>query len=168
MRLTTVHDAVPIPRAILTVSVDASVTVAARIMRENDVHNLVVVDTRGGVVGVLSQKDLFRAAVDASGSWSSKPDAIVSELTVRLPQFANDDTTLEEALELMVKHRCSALPIVRSTGLVGLITETDLLRALAKLLQAATPLEDARRKSVVTLANPLIQKALQIVADAGI
>lgn len=167
MRPTTVHDAVPIPRAVLTISADASVAVAARLMRENDVHNLVVVDGRGGVIGVIAQRDLFAALFDDSGS-SSKPGAIVSELMVRLPQCVTEDTTLEEALELMARHRCSALPILRPTGLASLITETDLLLALAKILKEATPLEGARRKSVVTLANPLIQKALQLIADAGI
>lgn len=168
MRPTTVHDAVPIPRAVLTVSADASVAVAARLMRTNDVHNLVVVNDRGDVTGVIAQRDMFGAVVDASGSMPSNTVASVSELMVRLPQCATDETTLEEALELMARYRCSALPIIRPTGLVGLITETDLLRALANILKEATPLEGARRKSVVTLANPLIQKALQLISDAGI
>jgi CBS domain-containing protein len=46
---------------------------------------------------------------------------------------------VEEAARLMVSARISALPVVQDTRLIGLVTETDLLRILSDVMRTGEP-----------------------------
>ncbi len=48
------------------------------------------------------------------------------------------DARVEDAARLMIEHRIGGLPVVRGSELVGILTETDLVRAFVELVEAAT------------------------------
>jgi CBS domain-containing protein/RNA polymerase-binding transcription factor DksA len=113
---------------------------ALALMVEHDIRHLPVVDARGRVVGVLSIDDL-RAALPASAGKGAHPDALahlelgagrVGELMSFTPECTTADTPLAEAADRMAELRIGCLPVIESQGgLVGILTETDALRALA-------------------------------------
>lgn len=87
------------------------------------------------VVGVVSQRDLFRSALTAAvlgfGKRAQKAilhtlrvKEVMSEPAITVPP----ETTVEDASRLMLETKIGCLPVVDGGALVGLVTETDALR----------------------------------------
>jgi CBS domain-containing protein len=94
---------------------------------------------RGGnrVVGVVSHRDLLAASlsrvmeIDPRDHRSFLRSVEISEVMSKPVITIEPDRTIREAAELMIRHKIGCLPVVDSLGTpVGLITETDLLRAV--------------------------------------
>jgi len=86
------------------------------------------VDDQGALVGIVTDRDMRRH----HGYYSSTlVDAAMTEKVVTvLP-----DDPIEKAAELVLRHKIDGLPVVREDGaLVGIITVTDLVRALVRCL----------------------------------
>jgi acetoin utilization protein AcuB len=76
------------------------------------------------------------------------------------------DATLEEAAELMIRHKLGGLPVMEADGIVcGIITETDLLVELQNLLGA----QDAGYRVVVRVPdrNGEFRKLVRVISDRG-
>lgn len=104
-------------------------------------HMPVMSGTR--LVGVLSQRDLFRAAVssaldfrpEAQRGWLSKirvEDAMTGDVITARP-----DWTIRQAVDVMVEKQIGCLPVVEEGRLIGLLSETDCLRLLGRILAQA-------------------------------
>jgi acetoin utilization protein AcuB len=110
---------------------------AERMMRSARIRHLPVVSD-GELVGIVSYRDLLQFALEhlerePSGVETLRSRAIES-LMSRDPVTATSGTTLHEAALRMLRHRIGCLPIVDgrakgSTRVIGLLTESDLLRA---------------------------------------
>ncbi|MBX6771357.1 MAG: CBS domain-containing protein [Chloroflexi bacterium] len=149
-------------RHVTTVTPDTPVrTVVDQLIRRG-VKALPVVDEAGRVVGIITGGDLMRRGglgirLSLRGSisdpelmvWSQRVER--SELTARQvmtpnPRTVTPDTLLDEAILLMVRHSIKRLPVTVDGGrLVGIISRTDLLRALA----ADRPTAESRSAAMV-------------------
>jgi CBS domain-containing protein len=104
-------------------------------------HMPVVSDER--LVGLLTQRDLFRAAVSsvlafrpaAEREWLAK--IRVAEVMTKEVCTARPDWTIRQAVDIMVDKRIGCLPVVDGDRLVGLLSETDCLRLLGQMLARA-------------------------------
>jgi acetoin utilization protein AcuB len=107
---------------------------AKALMTSGPVRHLPVLD-EGRVVGVVSQRDLFRSALMAAvlGFARGAQEAllrtlrakdVMSERVITVPP----ETTMVDASRLMLEARIGCLPVVQDGVLVGLVTETDALR----------------------------------------
>jgi CBS domain-containing protein len=124
----------------VTLDADEHLDLADDIMRLGRVRHLPVV-SGGRLVGILSQRDLLRAAVssllqlrgDAERGWL----AAVPVKAVMTPQVVTVPPTLalRAAVRLMIEKRIGCLPVVEGDRLVGLISESDCLAHLAHLLE---------------------------------
>jgi acetoin utilization protein AcuB len=124
----------------VTIQPEASVPEALDLMREKKVRRLPVLDAHGKLIGMVSEKDLLYASPSPSTTLSSweipsimaklKVDSIMTKKLVTILE----DLPLEEAARIMVDKRIGGLPVLRDGALVGIITETDILRALLHLL----------------------------------
>jgi CBS domain-containing protein/RNA polymerase-binding transcription factor DksA len=117
---------------------DAPAQEALELMLEHGIRHLPVVDARGRVVGVISIDDL-RAALPLSAAARTVGMEIgagrVGELMTFAPHCVRAETPLGEAADRMAELRIGCLPVVESEGgLVGILSETDALRALAATL----------------------------------
>ena len=99
------------------------------------VRHLPVVDG-GRLVGVVSQRDLLAAglsqALEFDGTQRRRflRSVAVSDVMSGAPITADADLSLEGAAKLMLAHRIGCLPVIDEKGVpVGIVTETDLLRA---------------------------------------
>jgi acetoin utilization protein AcuB len=96
-------------------------------------------------VGIVAEKDILYASPSPATSLSiHEIHYLVSKLTVgeimtKKVFTIADDTPLEEAARVMADHRIGALPVMRNDKLVGIITETDIFKALLELLGAREP-----------------------------
>jgi CBS domain-containing protein len=127
---------------------------AARIMLANHVTGLPVLDTDGKLVGNVSEGDLLRRAelgTDGKPMNSLKaflhPSSVaedylvtharpVSGVMTHKPASVTPATELNEVAELMLRRHIKRLPVLDEGKLVGVISRTDLLRALVRKLIA--------------------------------
>lgn len=90
------------------------------------------------VVGVLSQRDLFRSAlVKAMGLKPGEQKDLLKALPIRevmsTPVISVvPGATIKQAARLMMERKIGCLPVLEEGALVGLVTETDILRYVAE------------------------------------
>lgn len=117
-------------RSVATCTCDDSLETAARIFWERDAGVVPVVDARGVIVGMLTDRDVCIAA------WSrgARPGELrVGDAMSKRVQVCWPDDSVEVALELMVEQRVRRLPVVDSERrLLGLVSLCDLARAAAR------------------------------------
>ncbi len=120
----------------VTIAVDESVASAEQLMSHRGITGLPVVDRVGRLKGVLSQTDIVRA--HASGQpLASWPGLAVRHLMTSPALTIRLDETLLNAARMMEQHHVHRLVVVAPDGEhpVGVISTTDLVRALADLLE---------------------------------
>jgi CBS domain-containing protein len=143
-------------REVISIGPDEPVREVARLMLARRISGVPVVDAERRVLGVVSEGDLIRRPEletdQARGGWlslfvsgdESARDFIkshglkASEVMTQPAICATPDLPLAEVVRLMERHRIKRLPVTESGRLAGLVTRTDLLRALATR-QAASP-----------------------------
>jgi acetoin utilization protein AcuB len=126
---------------VITVESSASLTHAQRMMHEFNIRHLPVVDEEDVLVGILSSGDIRRARPSDAHLLSVwELNYLWDKLTVqnvmsRHVITISADAPLTDALTIMIERRFSSLPVLDEyKRLVGILTEIDLFRALAKLI----------------------------------
>jgi CBS domain-containing protein len=128
-------------REVTTLDADDTLDLADDIMRLGRVRHFPIVS--GGVlVGVLSQRDLFRAAASSllQLHWESSR-AVLAAVPVKAVMSTDvhaigPDRPLRDAVAMMLREKIGCLPVVEDGRLVGLVSESDALRLLGDLLAA--------------------------------
>jgi CBS domain-containing protein len=97
---------------------------------------------QGDIVGIVTQRDLFKAAMSSTMGYGEKAQKAYLQ-SVRVKEIMTypvvtiiPDTSVAAAAEMLITKGIGCLPVVDGTTLVGMITKTDLLRCL-KALEAA-------------------------------
>jgi acetoin utilization protein AcuB len=121
-----------VPAAV--VAPDDSLHVADGIMSMGAVRHLPVV-SGGELVGVVSQRDILRAP-GLLAPLIESASAILKELRVEDVMSSpvvtiGAEASVQEAANRVLKHRVGCLPVLEAGRLVGIVTTSDLLRAIA-------------------------------------
>jgi acetoin utilization protein AcuB len=123
----------------ITVDSESLVLDAQRIMRENNIRRLPVVD-KGNLVGIVTQHDLLQASPSPATSLSIHElnyllaKMKVKEVMKKNPITLSPDTPFEEALRFGQDKKIGSFPIMDKGKLVGIITESDIVRFLTRAL----------------------------------
>jgi len=129
----------------LTISPDAAFPDAFRMMRDNRIRHLPVVDEQQKLVGVVARTDLLHASPSAGGALSLfELNYVLANLHIRdvmtsPPITVPEEVPLEEAARLMVEKKIGSLPVMRNGVLVGMITETDIFETFVEVLGGGEP-----------------------------
>jgi CBS domain-containing protein len=121
---------------VATVARNDELTIADDIMTMKRVRHLPVVED-GRLVGILSQPDLFKAALSTAMGFGEKArkeflkTVPVKEVMTEEVLTIDPDADVRAAAHLMLDRRVGCLPVLEKGKLVGMITETDLLRVVA-------------------------------------
>jgi CBS domain-containing protein len=117
--------------ALITMRSNETIGQADDDMRVADIRHIPVIDDRGRLVGIVSNRDLFRAI-----RRGNKDAVAVADIMSRSLHTLTEDAPAYRATELMLEHKIGAVPILGDDGhLVGLVTETDLLRVADRALR---------------------------------
>jgi len=113
-------------RAPITIRDDTNYWKAFEIMQEKDLHHIPVVNENNKVVGILTRRDLKIAAMHFGEAQVEVSEVMHSPVVTIAP-----GELLAEAAKQMIDNRIGGLPVLDVNGqIVGILTETDLLRAL--------------------------------------
>jgi acetoin utilization protein AcuB len=122
-------------QAPITIRDDTVYWEAFDIMREKDLHHIPVVNEDNSVVGILTRRDL-----QISAQHFREAPVEVSEVMHSPVVTISPGQLLSEAAKQMMDNRIGGLPVLDTNGqMVGILTETDLLRALIDQLGKETP-----------------------------
>jgi CBS domain-containing protein len=140
-------------RNVLTVGRETSVANAIRVMLENNISGLPVLDN-GKIVGILTEGDLLRRSETGTerhrprwleivmgpgrmaGEYVRAHGRKVEEImTTDLISVAGD-TPLDEVVGLMERRRIKRVPVLDGNILIGVISRADLLSSLLRVLEA--------------------------------
>lgn len=111
---------------------------ADSVMHNERIRHLPVLDEAGRLVGIISQRDLFlNALVRALGYGTMARDRSFRSIAVKEVMTEDVVTTTPEtpitaAAQMMVDRKIGCLPVVESNTLVGILSESDIVSAVAR------------------------------------
>jgi CBS domain-containing protein len=141
-------------RKIVTAARGTPIAAAIRLMLDNQVSGLPIIDPDGKVIGILTEGDLLRRS--ETGTERHRPRWLeilmgpgrmadeyvrthgrkVEEIMTRDLISVTEVTPLDDVVQLMERHRIKRVPVFDRDSLVGIVSRADLLRALARALDA--------------------------------
>ena len=117
---------------------DDELVVADNVMTLGRVRHMPVVDAEGALLGIVSQRDLFRSALIRTLGFGSSAEerAIrgiqVKEVMTARPRTTTPDTPLAKAAAEMCKYKVGCLPVLDQGKVVGILTEGDFVAEFAE------------------------------------
>jgi acetoin utilization protein AcuB len=123
----------------ITVDSETLVLDAQKVMKENNIRRLPIVN-KGKLVGIVTKHDLLEAAPSPATSLSVyELNYLLSKMKVKdimkkNPVTVTPNTPFEEALRIGQEKKIGAFPVVEDGKLVGITTESDIIRFLTRAL----------------------------------
>lgn len=110
---------------VITISPDRSIFEAMGKIIDNKIGSLVVSDQNHKVVGIISERDIMRAAYYEYETLRSKKvaDLMTTNIIVAIP-----DDEIDYVMTIMTQNRIRHLPIVTRDGIVGIISIGDIIK----------------------------------------
>jgi len=144
----------------ITITADASIEKAIEIMKVNSIRHLPVVSTGNKLRGFVTLADLKQGLIP-----SMLADVSLADLMIKDPIVVDPEDDIEIAARIIYNHKIGGMPVVKRNKLVGIITESDILRAFIDMMGLLTA---SSRIDVIIQDQPgLFRKALQIITESG-
>ena len=165
-------------KKVITTTPDTLIDDVVKLMIDNHISAVPVVDADGGVVGLISEGDLMRRVEGASGprrSWwlsmLAGPATPAQEFVALRGRHAHDimtknvltvgpDMPIGDIAVLLEKHRIKRVPVVDDGKLVGIVSRANLLQGLAsapRVTTGANADDRALREAVIAALQTIPQ-----------
>ncbi|MGZ5872603.1 MAG: CBS domain-containing protein [Bradyrhizobium sp.] len=136
---------------VITVGADTKIIEAANMMLRHHISGLPVVDAAGGLIGIISEGDFIRRAEtgtqDKRGRWLTflaSADRVaaefahehgrkVGEIMTPNPLTVAEGAPLDQVVRIMESNNVKRLPVMRGDRMVGIVTRSDFVAAVASL-----------------------------------
>jgi CBS domain-containing protein len=138
-------------RNVISVGANEPIIKAARLMLQNRISGLPVIDATAKLVGIVTEGDFLRRS--EIGTQRQRPKWLeflvgpgrmaaeyvrtsgrkVDEIMTPDPFSVTEDYSLEKVVDLMERHRVKRLPVMRGGQIVGIVSRANLMHALASL-----------------------------------
>jgi CBS domain-containing protein len=178
---------------VISADPDATVLQAARYMLQHHISGLPVIDKTGRLVGILSEGDFLRRreihterkrsrwleflmgpgkmAADYTHSHGNK----VAEVMTTEVYTVNENTPVEEIVELMERRRIKRVPVMRGNKVAGIVTRSNLMHAMVSLARTDSKTakhDDAtiRQRFLAEIRNEkwALSSMINVVVHAGV
>lgn len=156
----------------ITVSPDTLVLQAQKIMKENKIRRLPVVE-KGRLVGIVTKRDLLEAAPPRGTSPNIYDlNYLLSQMKVKdvmkkNPIVITPYTPVEDVLRIGQEEKIGSFPVVENGKLVGIATESDIVRFLIRTLGIG---EEGSRITITGLGEKFgeLEKIISIANRYGV
>jgi acetoin utilization protein AcuB len=144
----------------ISITEKTSIKEAIEVMKVNSIRHLPVTGEANMLVGFVTLADLRTGLIP-----SMVAGLTLSDLMIKNPIIVDPDSEIEIAAQLIYKHKISGIPVVKKGKLVGIITESDMLRAFIDMMGI---LNASSRIDVSIGSEPgTLRKAVQIIEENG-
>jgi acetoin utilization protein AcuB len=157
----------------VTIEPDTAARVAADRMREWGIRHLPVVDGKGQLLGMLTDRDLAHASfmplLTEYLGWSAGRLASprVRDLMTWSVITTHPEATLVQAALTMFQRRIGSLPVLEDGRLVGILTERDILATVSENRNQAAPSEPGSPGEAGDVGAPLPRDVKKEVREDG-
>ncbi len=164
-------------RDVMTVRPETDVAEAIKLLAEHDVSALPVVDEQGNLIGILSEADLvhrveigtekrrpwwLEAVTGASTlaeEFAKSHGKEVGEIMTSDVVSVSEDTPLAEIAALFERKRIKRVPVVKDGKLVGVVSQSNLIQALATVVGRMDQHDEADRQIRLDLLSRLKEQS---------
>ena len=112
-------------RSIITATAKETVQSIAQKLSKHRIGAVVVVDDKGAIAGIVSERDIVRALAEHGAKSMAMPVSGIMSKTVRTCKVGDGET---ELMALMTTHRIRHLPVVEGGKLAGMISIGDIVK----------------------------------------
>lgn len=178
-------------RNVITVSPDASINDAAKLMIDHRVSGLPVVDVEGSLVGMVTERDFLRRQEVGTGrqrprwleflrgpgrqavDFVREAGRRVHEIMTREVISVAPDAELTDIVDVMERHGIKRVPVMQGDTLVGIVSRHNFVVAIADVVRdapdAATSDAQIRREVIGALRqNGWTPMGLEVRVNAGV
>jgi CBS domain-containing protein len=114
-------------RNLLSISPDASVFEAIKLMADKSIGSLVVLDEDGKLIGIVTERDYARKVIVLDRSSKETP---VREIMTTNVLTTSGEHTVKSCMELMTKKKVRHLPVVENDRAIAMVSIGDLVQAI--------------------------------------
>ncbi|MBW2543424.1 MAG: CBS domain-containing protein [Deltaproteobacteria bacterium] len=124
-------------RDVATLELNDKLQIADDVMKLGRIRHLPVLDEKREIVGIVSQRDLFRGALARCiGYGEYAQQKLLNQLTVKEVMSknvatVNPYTSLQQAARLMLERKIGCVVVAEESRLVGILTESDFVKMYA-------------------------------------
>jgi CBS domain-containing protein len=175
---------------VICIGANEPVLKAARLMLQNRISGLPVLDKDGELVGIVTEGDFLRRS--ELGTQRQRPKWLefivgpgrlakefthssgrkVEEIMTPDPRTIGEDKTLEAVVDTMERHHVKRLPVTRGGRVVGIISRANLMHALASIARdvAILPVGDSmiRENILATIAKQDWAPHINVIVRNGV
>jgi CBS domain-containing protein len=112
---------------VITIGVNETALYAAKLMHQQDVGDLVVMEGKLPK-GIVTERDLVRRVMALKKPFETKVSEIMTNPLITI----EDNACLRDAARKMVKYKIRRLPVTKNTALVGIIVASDFAKHVSK------------------------------------
>ncbi len=112
---------------VITIDVHRTVLEAAKLMHQQDVGDLVVMEGNEPK-GIVTERDLVRRVMAQKKPLETKVSEVMSNPLITI----EEDSSLRDAARIMVKNKIRRLPVTKKNVLVGIIATSDFARHISR------------------------------------
>lgn len=140
---------------VITVTPDTAIHTVARLLADNRISGLPVVDGNDAVIGIVSEGDLLHrteigtglprrawwlellsSTRDLAQAYTKEHARTVKDVMTAHVISVTEETPLDEIAELLERRRIKRVPVIRDGKLAGIVSRANLIRALASAVPA--------------------------------
>ncbi|MEL9929647.1 MAG: CBS domain-containing protein [Sulfolobales archaeon] len=139
---------------VISVYASDNVARARNLMLRHKISRLVVIDSSGKPVGIISRSDIIRFFLNKKKAVRPLEEVLVEEIMSKPLITIPPSASLKKASEIMLKKNISSLPVVSvEKGLIGILTATDLVRAFRDLGSGKARVLDYMRRDPLRVSR---------------
>ncbi len=119
--------------SLVTFSLDTDIFAAIKLLVARSVSGAPVLDQFGNIVGMLSERDCMKVALNAA--YHDEFGGKVSDFMTRNPITVDAATSILEVAEIFFTNPFKRLPVIHQQRLVGQVSRSDVLKAIDRFVQ---------------------------------
>lgn len=141
---------------------------ARNLMLKHGLSRVIIIDTDGQPVGIVTEKDLSRKMKGSGPDWKRRPidKILIGRVMTENLITARSSEDIRKVVELMLQNGISSIPVVDDEGLAGIVTKTDLLNYYQDKYQGKWKVVELMSKDVITVnENHSIAHVIRVMEE---